>query len=52
VILPEIGHLVGLAGRGVEDAEEAGDDVEGEIGVTGRRGDDVETDDTETDDAE
>jgi len=53
VILPEIGHLVGLAGRGVEDAEEAGDDVEGEIGGNGtKEGDDVETDDTETDDAE
>jgi molybdenum cofactor biosynthesis protein B len=48
VILPEIGHLVGLAGRGVEDTEEAGDDVEGEMGDNGtKRGDDTETDDVE-----
>ncbi|WP_128905947.1 MogA/MoaB family molybdenum cofactor biosynthesis protein [Halorubrum amylolyticum] len=30
VILPEIGHLVGLAGRGVEDEEETGADEEAE----------------------
>jgi len=52
VILPRSATSSGC-GTDVEDAEEAGDDVEGEIGGNGtKEGDDVETDDTETDDAE
>jgi len=53
VILPEIGHLVGLAGRGVEDGEVEDSEAEdGEVGDGEAEDGEAEDGEVETDDAE